>query len=175
MRRQKCGESTTRNFRSIRLGPTVFRVPCFVFALFPLTPHSAGPQRRIQGQEPRVRDQPFRGPTAPHTGSRTQGTRSAIPRAHGAAYRVENPGYAISHSAGPRRRIRGGEPWVRDQPFRGLTAPHTGWRTLGARSAIPRAHGAAYGVENPGYADYAKRARLTTGPLDFALAPATPE
>ena len=49
----------------------------------------------------------------PHRLATTE--HAAIPRAHGAAHGVENPGYA--------------------------------------NPSIPRADGAVYGVENPGYAD----------------------
>jgi len=58
-----------------------------------------------------------------------------IPRADGAAYGVENPGYATSLI--PRAD---GAAYGLENP--GYATPH-----------IPRADGAAYGVENPGYAD----------------------
>jgi len=48
-----------------------------------------------------------------------------VPRAGGAVYGVENPGYAVL-------------------PFRGLVAPHTGWRALGTRSLV-----ASRGMEAP--------------------------
>ena len=67
------------------------------------------------------------------------------------------------------------QPWVRGSSFCGLGAPYAMPRTLGTRVVVPWAGGAIWDAANPGYADDANRARRGTGPMGFALAPATPE